>query len=424
MKTTNYFSMIIILLLAIAAGWYLLNTERDHSGHSHDSHGHHGAHDEGEEMKRGPHRGRLLVDDTFAIEVTIFEQGVPPEFHIYSYFDNKPLDPKQVELEIKLTRVDGHIDSIKFKPEQDFLRGDTVVYEPHSFVVSISAKYANKNYSWQYDNFEGRTQIANNMAKELGIKTEIAGPATLIETRILTGRIHTDPNRLSRVRPRFAGIVKAIRHELGDYVRAGDILATVQSNESLQNYQIKAPIGGLIIKRDIQIGEATGNEPLFVIADLSEVWIELDIFLRDLNQIKAGQEVIIETFDGSLQAKTVIDWISPLTTHASQSVHARARLKNKEGVFRPGQFIRAEVIVDRHKVPLAVRHSAIQAFRDFKVVYAQFGDTYEVRMLEFGREDKQWIEVVSGLKPGTTYVTENSYLIKADIEKSGASHDH
>ena len=76
------------------------------------------------------------------------------------------------------------------------------------------------------------------------------------------------------------------------------------------------------------------------------------------------------------------------------------------------------------EVPLAVRASALQRFRDFTVVFARVGDTYEVRMLELGRSDGAYVEVLGGLKPGTEYVTAQSYLIKADIEKSGASHDH
>ncbi len=87
-------------------------------------------------------------------------------------------------------------------------------------------------------------------------------------------------------------------------------------------------------------------------------------------------------------------------------------------------FVRGEVVIDQIDVPLAVKQSGIQRFRDFKVVYARIGETYEVRMLELGRTDGRWVEVLGGLKPGTEYVTNNSYLIKADIEKSGASHDH
>ncbi len=151
--------------------------------------------------------------------------------------------------------------------------------------------------------------------------------------------------------------------------------------------------------------------------------MELDVFARHISLIKAGQSVTIETLDGA-RLNGRIDWVSPLVLHASQSVQARVILDNTEGQLRPGQFVRGRVTVAEHPVGLAVRQSAIQRFRDFQVVFARFGETYEVRMLELGRQNSEWAEVLDGLKPGSEYVTGNSYLIKADIEKSGASHDH
>jgi cobalt-zinc-cadmium efflux system membrane fusion protein len=192
----------------------------------------------------------------------------------------------------------------------------------------------------------------------------------------------------------------------------------------LQDYQVKAPINGLIVKRDVQLGEATGNEPLFIIVDLSDVWVELDIFVHDLALIRQGQSVLVETLDDKYQVSAIIDWVSPLTAHASQSVRARVTVPNKDGALRPGQFIRGHVTVARHAISLAVRQSALQRFREFQVVFARFDDTYEVRMLDLGRQNRDWAEVLGGIEPGTSYVTQNSYLIKADIEKSGASHDH
>jgi cobalt-zinc-cadmium efflux system membrane fusion protein len=86
--------------------------------------------------------------------------------------------------------------------------------------------------------------------------------------------------------------------------------------------------------------------------------------------------------------------------------------------------LRGRVIVNAVTVPLAVRTEAIQPFRDFKVVYANFGQDYEVRMLKLGRSTPEWTEVLSGIKPGTRYVTKGSFLVRADVEKSGAAHDH
>jgi cobalt-zinc-cadmium efflux system membrane fusion protein len=105
-------------------------------------------------------------------------------------------------------------------------------------------------------------------------------------------------------------------------------------------------------------------------------------------------------------------------------VTARVVIDNADGRWTPGQFIEGQVTVAETAVDLAVPLSALQTFREFDVVFARFGETYEVRMLELGRRDAERVEVLGGLMPGTEYVAENSYLVKADIEKSGASHDH
>jgi cobalt-zinc-cadmium efflux system membrane fusion protein len=109
---------------------------------------------------------------------------------------------------------------------------------------------------------------------------------------------------------------------------------------------------------------------------------------------------------------------------ANQMVTARVTLKNPQGELLVGSFVTADVAVARHEVPLAVKRSGLQPFRDFTVVFERVGDTYEVRMLELGRQHGEWVEVLGGLAPGAEYVVENSYVLKADVEKSGASHDH
>lgn len=378
-----------------------------------------------DEIEKGPHGGRLLRDESLALEITLFETGVPPEFHVYAYQNDRPLAPERLELDIELKRLGGTIDKISFSPQGDYLRGRGEVVEPHSFDVTVSAGFEGRQYQWHYSSFEGRTQVPEAIARKAGIETEAAGPVNIHQTVSLTGRVQADPDRLSQVRPRFPGMVQSVRRNLGESVEVNEVLATVQSNESLQTYSVKAPIAGLIIKRDVQVGEATADGPMFIIADLSQVWVELDLFSRDLEQVRVGQNVAIHSLDGEYRAGGVIDWISPLAAHASQSVTARVPINNTaQADLRLGQFVRGTVEVADYPVPLAVKRSALQRFRDHQVVFARFNDTYEVRMLELGRADRDWVEVLGGLAPGTEYVTSNSYLIKADIEKSGAAHDH
>lgn len=415
----NVLSVLIVLAMIVFAGKWMLSNLSNHESHDHAEHS--AVMDE--EFTRGPHRGRLLSDGDFAIEITIFEMGVPPEFHIYAYEQGNAIDPASVALSIQLSRLGGDVDDFMFTPQADYLRGDGVVTEPHSFDVTINAEHKGKNYQWSYENYEGRTQISENVAEVSGIKTENAGSTIITDYISLNGKVQINPNKQSSVRARYPGIVKSTRKKLGDKVKKGESLLTIQNNVSLQNYDVHAPISGIITKRNVQTGESTDGDVLYEITDLSEVWIALDVFSKDVSLIKTDQQVELVTLGGQ-QFQGNIKSFWPMVSEESQSIKAIVPIENKEGALNPGQIIKAQVNIAEHEVSLAVRQSAIQQFRDFKVVFARFGEMYEVRMLDLGRSDQEWIEVLGGLKPGTEYVTENSYLIKADIEKSGASHDH
>jgi len=164
--------------------------------------------------------------------------------------------------------------------------------------------------------------------------------------------------------------------------------------------------------------------PLFTVADLSNVWAEFHVFQRDLEKVKIGQQVRVRGVEGKMETMGPINSLLPVTEASSQTVVARVTVDNAQGHWRSGMTVRGDVIVNEREVPLAVKASALQRFRDFTVVFAQVGNSYEVRMLELGTNDGEWVEVLGGIKPGTRYVSENSFLIRADIEKSGASHDH
>jgi cobalt-zinc-cadmium efflux system membrane fusion protein len=375
------------------------------------------------EPEKGPHRGRLLRDGDFTLELSIFETGVPPEFRVWVTEQDQPVKPNDVDLTVKLIRLGDRVDTIGFKPQDDFLHGDTVIYEPHSFVVSIESVYNGKTHDWQYENFEGRTRIDAGVAEAFGLETQIAGPVVLQETVTLYGRIMTNTERVREVSARFDGVIQSVTPSLGDTVRKGQPLAKIESNESLKSYTIKAPISGVITQRDANPGEQTGGRQLFTITDTSSVWVDLSVFPADRARVIAGAPVTINAATGGLSVESVINRVN-VQAEANQSVTARVVLDNPDGRFLPGTYVTAEVTVGTHPVPLAVKRTGLQTFRDFTVVYAQIGNEYEVRMLELGRQDREWIEVLGGLDPGTRYVSENSYLVKADIEKSGAAHDH
>jgi len=375
------------------------------------------------DYERGPHRGRMLRDGDFALEVTIFETNVPPQYRLYAYQNDKPLKPAGVEATIELKRLDGEANRFTFKPENDYLTGSGTVTEPHSFDVKVDAKHAGKAHQWAFASYEGRTSMPVAVASGAGVKVEVAGPGVIRDTVQLIGNIALDANRHAAIKARFPGIVRAVRVQQGQRVRRGQTLVVVEGNESMHTYPVTAPFDGVVLVRNTNVGDVAGDNTLVEIADLSDVWVELHAIGKDAARLAAGQPMHVESATGEAEEETTIETLLPLATRG-QSVVARASLPNPDGRWRPGMTVSAHVIVAERDVPLAVKESGLQRFRDFTVVFAQVGETYEVRMLELGARDGERVEVLGGLKPGTRYVAEQSFLIKADIEKSGASHDH
>ncbi len=399
-------------------------TQTEAHGHAEEEGSHGDEHGAGEsEPEKGPHGGRMLEEGTFALEVTIFETGVEPQYRVYPTFEGEAVDPSTVDLTITLSRLGGKQDLFRFEPEAGYLKGDGVVGEPHSFDVAVKASYEGKSYNWSYESYEGRTTIADAVTAEAGVQTEAAGPALIRERIELSGMVQLTPSATADVRAVYPGRVLRVTRTVGDAVKKGDTLAEVESSSSLQTYAVRAPISGTVLERRTNSGDVAASEPLFVIGDIGAAQAELHVFPRDAGRIKPGQNVEVQLAGGDLVAKGKIDSFLPLAEAGTQSLIARVVLPRDAG-FRPWMRVTAAADTSETQVPLAVRESGLQRFRDFTVVFAKYGETYEVRMLELGRKDGDFVEVISGIDPGENYVTENSFLIKADIDKSGASHDH
>jgi cobalt-zinc-cadmium efflux system membrane fusion protein len=373
---------------------------------------------------RGPHNGRLLSDGAFAVEITIFEDGVEPEFRVYPYRDDKPVDPRQVRLTVELTRLGGKVDRFAFAPREDFLIGNGVVTEPHSFDVRVAAVEGGRTHNWAYASHEGRTTIAPEAARAGGVTTETAGPAEFAEVIDVSGQLHLRPEGRSEIRAWFPGRVVAMTKELGDTVQRGEIIARVESSYSLQTYSIPAPMSGTVIERNANPGGVAGDDPIYVIGDTRQLHAEFFLYPRDAEQVQVGQSAEVRSLTGQQRSQSQVETILPTAEAGTQTVVAHVPVPYQGGAWRPGIAVEGSIKVGAQTAPLAVRTRALQRFRDFTVVFAKVGDTYEVRMLELGRQTPEWTEVTGGLDPGTEYVVDGAFLIRADVEKSGASHDH
>ena len=265
--------------------------------------------------------------------------------------------------------------------------------------------------------------IDADMARRLGIATAIAGPGTLSENLSLYGRISANPEAVREVHARFPGVVRSVRKALGDDVRSGEPLAVVESDLSLENYTVSAPLSGVITARTANSGQKTGDAPLFVITNVDSVWAELSVFPRDRAAIRPGQTVRLRAAEGGAEAQAEVARVDLLGA-ANQAITAHVVLDNRQRRFPPGLYITAEVAVSTIPVAIRIPRAAVQDVDGRSVVFEAQGDQYLPRGVRLGRHDRDQVEVLDGLAAGTTVATVGSYVIKAELEKAGAEHAH
>jgi membrane fusion protein, heavy metal efflux system len=181
---------------------------------------------------RGPHGARLLSDDGLQVEMTIYETGVPPQYRVYPYdASQKPVSPSEVDLVVELHRLGGRVDRITFTPEADYLRGNEVVEEPHSFDVTVAATRAGRQHAWSYSQIEGKVELGPDQIKSAGITIGTVGPREMTTSLELPGEVKVDETRVAHVVPRLQGVVDQVLKKEGDRVGKGEVIAVMSSRE-------------------------------------------------------------------------------------------------------------------------------------------------------------------------------------------------
>ncbi len=298
------------------------------------------------------------------------------------------------------------------------------VFDPKFSQSAKAVESKGHGHGEKADDHDEGLKLTDAQVAAAGIELLPAGPRELRDILRLNGMIQPNQETLVKVTPRFPGVVRSMRKRLGDKVRKDEVLATVESNQSLTTYELKAPIDGTVIDRDGTLGEfASEQKPLFTIADLSTMWIDFAVFRRDFARVRVGDAVSIDVEDGGPAIEARIDYVSPLGASDTQSSIARAVVPN-DGRLRPGLFVVGRVVLSAKPVDVAIRASAIQTLEGKTVVFVREGDTFSAREVELGGRDADWVEVMFGLLAGDIYAAKNSFVIKAEIGKGSAAHEH
>ncbi|MHC4582144.1 MAG: efflux RND transporter periplasmic adaptor subunit, partial [Planctomycetota bacterium] len=191
----------------------------------------------------------------------------------------------------------------------------------------------------------------------------------------------------------------------------------VRASERLAWYPMRAPFDGTVISKHLALGESVKDDAeVFVIADLSTVWVDFRVHQRDLPSVMSGQTVVVDYGQG--QTEGVITYIAPVVGDDTRTALARVVVPNPSGSLRPGTFVTGTVAIDREKKAMVIGRSAVQYIDDQPCVFVYDGHAFDKRKVTLGRTDGKQIEVTEGLKPAEKVVTKNAFRIKAELEKS------
>jgi membrane fusion protein, heavy metal efflux system len=205
-----------------------------------------------------------------------------------------------------------------------------------------------------------------------------------------------------------------------------EIGSLAKGNDSdLTHCVIRAPFDGVVIKKHLSHGEWVKEDAeIYVIADLSTVWVDIIVYAQDLDSVRMGQEASVKADPNGLKAVGKVSYVGPLVGEDSRTAKARVVLPNAGGDWRPGLFAKVELVRQNASPPMVVRNDAIQTYQKKSVVFVRHEDQYEARPVVLGRTDGKFTEVLKGLSEGDHYVTKNSYILKGELGKTGMSHEH
>ena len=271
-----------------------------------------------------------------------------------------------------------------------------------------------------------RIRISDVKLAAAGVTLAEAGSATLTDTLSFNGILRANQEAVVQVTPRFPGVAKSIQKRIGDRVGKDDLLAAIESNQSLTVYELKAPIAGTIIERQISLGEyASEQKPAFVVADLSTIWVDLSIYRQDLRRVRLNDEVLIDPDDGRGEIKGTISYMAPIGSSETQTALARVVLPNPDGrlASRPVRHGAADPRRAQRRGRRTPKRDPDAGEQDHRVRPRGRRQDRGASRSSSATSDPRHVEIKAGLSAGEHYVAENSFVVKAEMGKGEAEHD-
>jgi cobalt-zinc-cadmium efflux system membrane fusion protein len=265
--------------------------------------------------------------------------------------------------------------------------------------------------------------LSAEMLAEFEIDVAVAAAGDVETYVTLPGEVRANADRLAHIVPRFSGIVVEVRANVGDIVSKGQVLAIVESDESLAPFEVRTLIPGTVIEKHIALGEAVSRDrDTFVIADLSTVWVELTVYQRDLERVRAGQSVRVFVGHDPWPDEGVLRYVTPIVNEATRTATARLELRNESGRWRPGMFVRGRILVGSARADVAVPETALHTYEGETVVFVETDEGFEPRPVQVGLRGEEIVAIDAGLTAGERYVSRGGFTIKAELGRESLGH--
>ncbi|AGW94979.1 efflux RND transporter periplasmic adaptor subunit [Cupriavidus sp. DF5525] len=194
---------------------------------------------------------------------------------------------------------------------------------------------------------------------------------------------------------------------------------------SLNQFALRAPFDGIVVEKHLSLGEAVKEDAsVFTISDLSSVWAEFVVSARDLDQVRVGESVTVHSSASDTQAEGKVSYVGALLGEQTRTAKARVTLANPGMAWRPGLFVTVSVLGVPVQAPVTVAADAVQQVDGQSVVFVAVPGGFAVQPVKTGRTGGKLVEITEGLQPGARYAAANSFILKSELGKSSAGHEH
>ena len=264
--------------------------------------------------------------------------------------------------------------------------------------------------------------LTKEQLENVEIKTEVAATGDLDVTLKAAGRVSPNMNKTAKVASTLDGRITKLNADINDPVKAGEVLALVQTPELVgKALEIKAPIDGLITERNQGVGELVEKTgAIYVISDPTDLWVLAEIKERDLAAVKVGQDAsftVLAYPENIFKGKVVR--LGNKVEDQSRTVEARIEVNNADGRLKPGMFADVEIVTTVTKDVLVISDKALQSVEDGQIVFVALGEgKFEKRVVKLGMEQHGRVQVLEGVKAGEKVVTDGSFILKSEMLKS------